>query len=454
MLSVTIPGMMRWLAGSVLLLGLAGCGVAPMQLPPVTEPAPVALRSSEAPPASVVLDRIVATMRSGTTIGHLPKGGLVFNDTLCNTYRKNRILTWSGGNALIGDWRGEFGTVFFATMERNGFNVVGDPNKLFDAGREAAAADLKVGARILEIRSNICESSHWFNGAPRGEYTGEAYLKLEWVIYSNRERREILTFTTEGRYEHKERSRSLMPVYLGAFERATETMTGNRELRDLVLQYNRPASPGVSENVVMADARTLTGAPETARPISENREGILAAVVTIRAGSGHGSGFALSPDGYILTNEHVVAGATTVLVRFDNGLDVDGQVVRRDKIRDVAMIKVPVRLSHVLPVRVKDAETLEQVYAVGSPIQESLQSTVTRGIVSAVRVAQHSGLPVIQADVAVSGGSSGGPLLDAQGNVIGITVASFGDGQNLNLFIPINDALRRLNVNLETGSEG
>ena len=453
-LGVIFSGLMRLLACGLVTLGLVGCGVGPMQLPPVPEPVPVPLRTSGNPTASIVLDRIVATMRSGTTIGHLPKGGLVFNDSLCNTYRSNRILTWSGGNALIGDWRGEFGAVFFATMERTGFNVVGDPNKLFDAGRDAAAADLKIGARLVEIKSNICESSHWFNGAPRGEYTGEAYLRLEWVVYSNRDRREVLTLTTEGRYEHKERSRSLMPVYLGAFERATEAMTGNVKLRDLVQQHNQPATGGLTPTAEQGEALRLPGLRENSQGISQNREAVLAAVVTIRVGSGHGSGFAISPDGYILTNSHVVTGAGSVLVRFNNGLDVEGQVLRHDPVRDVALIKVPVRLSHVLPIRKSGAETLEQVFAIGSPVDESLQSSVTRGIVSAVRIEEQSRLPVIQADVAVSTGNSGGPLVDDRGNVVGITMASIVDAQNLNLFIPINSALERLNVSVSATPDG
>jgi len=245
-----------------------------------------------------------------------------------------------------------------------------------------------------------------------------------------------------------------MPVYLGAFERATEAMTGNVKLRDLVQQHNQPATGGLTPTAEQGEALRLPGLRENSQGISQNREAVLAAVVTIRVGSGHGSGFAISPDGYILTNSHVVTGAGSVLVRFNNGLDVEGQVLRHDPVRDVALIKVPVRLSHVLPIRKSGAETLEQVFAIGSPVDESLQSSVTRGIVSAVRIEEQSRLPVIQADVAVSTGNSGGPLVDDRGNVVGITMASIVDAQNLNLFIPINSALERLNVSVSATPDG
>ncbi|MDF1719092.1 MAG: trypsin-like peptidase domain-containing protein [Minwuia sp.] len=445
------PG--KILATVTVLVGLAGCGVGPMQLPPVTDPLVLPLAEAESQKASIVLDKVVATIRTGTEFAHLPKGGLVFNDSLCNTYRKNRVLTWTGGNSLVGDWTNEFGSAFFATMDRANFHVVGNPDKLFEASREASSADLRVGARLVEIRSNLCESSHWFDGSSRGVYTGEAYMRLDWVIYSNRDRKEVLTFTTEGRYTQEERAGDIFTVYLGAFERAVEAVAANRQFRDLVLQHNAPLT---AENIALpaldGDPLDLAGVAESRQSISDIRQRVLAAVVTVRAGAGHGSGFVISQDGFVLTNEHVVADAATALVRFDNGLDIVGEVVRRDPVRDVALIKVPVTLSNVLAIRTRQAETLEQVFAIGSPLGEDLQSSVTQGIVSAVRIDERTRLPMIQADAAISSGNSGGPLVDTQGNVIGISTATLSgaNSQNINLFVPINSAIQRLNLTVST----
>jgi S1-C subfamily serine protease len=87
------------------------------------------------------------------------------------------------------------------------------------------------------------------------------------------------------------------------------------------------------------------------------------------------------------------------------------------------------------------------VFALGTPLTRALQSTLTRGIVSARR--SLGGKTYLQADVAISTGNSGGPLLDKMGNVVGISVAGFNVGENLNLFIPINEALSALNIHVD-----
>lgn len=136
----------------------------------------------------------------------------------------------------------------------------------------------------------------------------------------------------------------------------------------------------------------------------------------------------------------------------NNTIEVFGEVKRVNKKRDVALIKVPLRIPNVLPLRTRPAESLEKVYAIGSPLEEALKSTVTTGIVSAVRKSTRTGLVLIQSDAAISPGNSGGPLLDRFGNVIGISVSINIDryAQNLNNFIPINDALNSINLKVES----
>ena len=93
-----------------------------------------------------------------------------------------------------------------------------------------------------------------------------------------------------------------------------------------------------------------------------------------------------------------------------------------------------------------DAGTVgEVVYAVGSPFGQSLSGTITRGVLSARRVFE--GVPFLQSDVAVNPGNSGGPLIDANGRVIGITVIGTG-AQGINMFIPIDDVLDKLSLTL------
>ena len=170
------------------------------------------------------------------------------------------------------------------------------------------------------------------------------------------------------------------------------------------------------------------------RPIRRIIGGVISAVVSVRAGGGHGSEFLIDRSGLLLTNEQVIKTAKRVQVVFGNGLEVTGTVVRRDPVHDVALVKILLRACSVLPMREKPARRLEDVYAVGSPVVEELAGTVTRGVVSAWRQSQPDGIRHIQADVPISGGNSGGPLLDRFGNVVGISVGAIVNerAQNLN----------------------
>ncbi len=160
---------------------------------------------------------------------------------------------------------------------------------------------------------------------------------------------------------------------------------------------------------------------------------------------GAGSGVIFAPDGYILTNSHVVDGARQVMVTLADGHDVRGDVVGQDTDTDVAVVRISAPEGITLQAaKLGDSDKLkvgQLVVAIGSPV--GLQSTVTAGIVSAL----HRTLPgyggqliedIIQTDAAVNPGNSGGPLVDSSGAVIGINVAVVQQAQGLSFAIPIN----------------
>ncbi|HXR55344.1 MAG TPA: Do family serine endopeptidase, partial [Casimicrobiaceae bacterium] len=137
---------------------------------------------------------------------------------------------------------------------------------------------------------------------------------------------------------------------------------------------------------------------------------------------GVGSGFIVSPDGYIVTNAHVVDGAKTVTVKLTDRREFTAKVIGADKRTDIALIKIEAKtplpaldLSHPAPVKQG-----EWVIAIGSPF--GFENSVTAGIVSGVHRALPGGqmTPFIQTDVAVNPGNSGGPLLNAAGQVVGV----------------------------------
>lgn len=165
---------------------------------------------------------------------------------------------------------------------------------------------------------------------------------------------------------------------------------------------------------------------------------------------GAGSGFIVSSDGYIITNRHVVEEATDdYAVIFDNGETTKAQVLARDTLLDIAILKVSTSES-LKPISLGSSEQLQvgqTVIAIGNSLGE-LTNTVSRGIISGLGrtiIASNSDGTgsetldqIIQTDASINEGNSGGPLLDINGNVIGVNVAKSQDGENIGFSIPID----------------
>ena len=160
---------------------------------------------------------------------------------------------------------------------------------------------------------------------------------------------------------------------------------------------------------------------------------------------GMGSGFVIDRDGTILTNAHVVDGAQKVTVTLKDGRTFEGKVMGKDAVTDVAVVKVEAKDLPV--VKVGDSNSLqpgEMAIAIGNPL--GLDNTVTQGIISATgRSSGQIGVPdkrvnFIQTDAAINPGNSGGPLLNQNGEVIGINTAIIQGAQGLGFAIPIDTA--------------
>ncbi len=159
---------------------------------------------------------------------------------------------------------------------------------------------------------------------------------------------------------------------------------------------------------------------------------------------GVGSGFILSPDGFIMTNAHVVDGADEVLVTLPDKREFRARIVGADKRTDVAVVKI--QATGLPAVKVGDVSRLrvgEWVMAIGSPF--GLDNTVTAGIVSAKQRDTGDFLPFIQTDVAINPGNSGGPLINMRGEVVGINSQIYsrsGGFMGISFAIPMDEAIR------------
>lgn len=158
-----------------------------------------------------------------------------------------------------------------------------------------------------------------------------------------------------------------------------------------------------------------------------------------------GSGFIISEDGYVITNNHVVDGADEVLVKLSDRRELVAEIVGKDKSSDIALLKLDAEDLPVVPLgKSSDVKVGEWVLAIGSPF--GFDATVTSGIVSAKGRAlpNENYVPFLQTDVAINPGNSGGPLFNLDGEVVGVNSQIYsrtGGFMGLSFAIPIDVAM-------------
>ncbi|HYI71965.1 MAG TPA: S1C family serine protease [Skermanella sp.] len=459
-------------------LPLAGCGVNVRKTEiaePLTPPA-------EARPVPIRFGELQAKLRRGDRIG-----GYVIGFTCLGPFDP---ITWTTGREMMD--RSDVADMFHEELSAAGYDVTGNPGRLFEREEDEERAELVVSAQVTDVKMNVCRKMGWWliESDVIGEEV-EASVKVDWTVYSRLERRMVLRTSTRGYTDSGSATEdgkilALEQAMAGAIAnlaadpdfRAAAFAARDADLSVPALERGGGIGGGTGssrrppvDNTV-SDARLkpmptallvddaaklqsvrLPPVPAFTTPIQDHVERVTGAAVLVASGTGHGSGVLVGKDGLVLTNYHVVGNSERVRVVLDDGTALTGVVERRHKIRDVALVLIEGGRFAPLPVRATPLTVSEEVYAVGAPLQERLRGTVTRGIVSAFRRDRLTGLETIQADVSIQGGNSGGPLVDAQGNLAGLAVAGYvvpgGAGSaGLNLFIPIADALDRLRLEI------
>ena len=442
--------------GGLALLILAGCNTTkPMTVKRIVYDAPTTAPIDTSDLEPIAFQRGVVGIRYGTTIAHFPGHlglDLKLQGTLCNRrYQPPATLEWNSTSRELSGWGDQIGVTFHDILAGRGYNMAGDPNQLFDAGRDLRKARFTVGARIEEIAGNICEEHDGYYGMPLGRFSAEMYMRVHWELYDVVQGRSVSSYQTEGYFLHPNvTSNGVIETFIGAFGAATEALATNPAFAEAIRKGKsatiQQVSLPVGEKMVIPAIAKYRGS------FQENSQAILNAAVVIRQGSGHGSGFVISKDGLIITNAHVVGDAKEVVVRMRTGFEITGTVLRKHEERDIALVKIPVGFPSPMALDLRDAQVPEQVFAIGAPIDaDRFQSTVSSGVVSAVRYKNSAGFLDIQADVDIHAGNSGGPLLDGKGNVIGVSYAGTGTNEfstGLNWFIPIGQALESINLQL------
>lgn len=223
-------------------------------------------------------------------------------------------------------------------------------------------------------------------------------------------------------------------------------------------------------NISQVNGKNMLTAPEIYASFVGSTVGITTEIVTTNyfgqpvSSAAAGSGFVITSDGYILTNYHVVDGASSIKVSFVDGTSYDATLVGGEEENDIAVLKI--EATGLTPVIIGDSDNIkvgEQVVAIGNPLGE-LTYSMTQGIISArdrsITMQNGDVMNMLQTDTAINSGNSGGPLFDMYGQVIGITSAKLsnsgsGSGEatieGLGFAIPINDIKEMVQDIIENG---
>ncbi len=200
--------------------------------------------------------------------------------------------------------------------------------------------------------------------------------------------------------------------------------------------------PETDEDLLDAYSRAVVGVVDKVGPAVVSI-GVRKRTRSLRYGQeGAGSGVIIAPDGFVLTNHHVVEGAEDVQVRLTDGRSFSAHLVGSDPATDLAVVRA--EASNLPTAELGDSDSLrvgQLVIAIGNPL--GFQSTVSTGVISALGRALRSQAGrlienVIQTDVPLNPGNSGGPLVDSRGRVIGINTAMIFMAQGISFAVPVN----------------
>ncbi|XZF15462.1 S1C family serine protease [Chitinophagaceae bacterium MMS25-I14] len=311
-------------------------------------------------------------------------------------------------------------------LARAGYNVIDEDGTDFKG--KAYTPDLAITGEVA-----------YFNKKTKGIPGCRITLVIRWSVY-NVETEELVYKTTTGGYSD---AKQMLEAFQMAAKDAAMGLITDEEFAQ-TCNKNKTISEALPGQTIL---------PSVSKPqYADNStmiENSIKSVITVKTGTGHGSGFLISEDGYVLTNYHVIkSDSSRMEAIFNNGLKLPLSVVASSEAHDVALLKINGGGFAPMPLDTTDAgrKIGSEVIAIGTPESVKLGQTVTKGIISGTRQIEQDQL--IQTDVSINPGNSGGALVNKNGQAVGIVVAKIkGEGvEGLGFAIPISVALHALNI--------
>lgn len=423
----------RILAVLMASLSVLACSV---NAPPIMEHAAIEIPDGKNT-KTIELRKITSKVARGTEIGKIGEGWG------CLGFQK---ALWQAGRANIAD--SDLQSVFVDELRRHNYNVLGDPDDLFES--KAGRAELAVGGLVTNIKWDIC----FHNGYLDNWSAGSTYVEIgiEWQVYNTMDKKTIYKCFTTGQAKADFASRQYEEGFRLAMAHAVRGLLADKGFLNVAMEKEPTGAMGGLTDIGTGDAGSTAAKSQPAAGVAtKTKAGSVAAaqsrVVVLQFPGGHGSGFLIGTKGYILTNQHVVNDLKAIRVLFPDGTKAEGRVLASDARQDVALVQVYSPPVSGLPVRLEDLQVGTDVYAIGAPKDMAFSGSVSKGVVSSYRTDKRGRW--LQSDTTVNKGNSGGPLVDASGTVVGICSWGFVQEKGINFFVPIADALRIMGISAQ-----
>ncbi len=287
-------------------------------------------------------------------------------------------------------------------LRKHGHNAVGAENLVFGID-ESVEAQLVLGGTIKSFK---CYRHH--------EKTAMSCdIGIDWELYDKGLNTVVYKVLTRCRIRTVKKqqisSKGIYKLTMGALK----SLLSRERFVSMVKKKDgsfKPKSAHSTEHVRECD--------NDQRELPAEASEVAKATVLVKVGNALGSGFFFSNDGLILTADHVVRSSKTVTVKTIDGTELEATVIRRDRDADLAVLKVSARASYCLPLVTQLPPIGAELFAFGAPAGEKLAFSVTRGILSGIR--EIDGRQLLQTDAALNPGSSGGPLVNEDGEAVGV----------------------------------
>ena len=408
------------------------------------------------PPPQFKVDVTTRTMALTKLASGLPNstsiGKFVGDCALLDAYNTIKPLILYPGDAFLGIRPEDYMAVFATEAAAAGYALATSQQGNLFAAQDATRPELEVGAGITALTADGCAGN--VLGFTSNEV--KTSITIDWQVFGPLEKQLLFRATGSGQAEVKNREYSnalVVEATRAAFREDARNILADTNFVSAV--KDPKGGPPANSDSLFPEATSSAPATPTQIPqlalrttdfrtqVNELRQ----QVVTILTPRGTGSGFYVS-NNLLLTNQHVIDGYTNVKIKFFGGREIDGRVSSSNGRRDIALIQTESQPVAGLPLRLEPPPETSPVYVIGSPLGKEQEGSISAGIVSGFRNLDFG--PMIQSDVGVTFGNSGGPMFDDKGNVIALVDIGLPDDNRnptqVNLFIPIADALKVLQI--------